>query len=461
MKKVLKCLALIVLIMLISTICFATEVVTQEETEDTDAILKTSTGEEDMSYEDYLQYMQSLIQQGDVYQAGDDVTLDKIVDGNVYLVGNNVTVTSTELGGNLFIVGKSVTINSQAIYGSVYVVAEDLKIIAQTYDLYAVAENINVEKSYIARGTRICGEEVTLDGTFGSDIYSSANKLEISDDSSVTGKIYYSNEVSVPETMSEQLSKIDLPEKSSLKIPDALMLLTNLVTVIVLVFIVSLFMKEEGKYETDIRSNFIKDLLWGLLFAVLTPIILILIMVTGVLFPISLLLLAIYSLVLFVFALPVATIEFAKFILNTRAVSKGKVILAAIGLAVAIEILKYVPYVGAIISIVSTLYGFGFILRKLCKGQSCCCCAKSKKEDEEKSQAEAIVEAAEEVIEEKVEEAVETVTETAEEAVETVEEAAEETVEAITETVGAADEVIKEESKSKKKTKSKKSQDKK
>ena len=152
--------------------------------------------------------------EGDVYLAGDDITIDYIIDGNLFIFADSVTINS-QIGGDAFIFAKSVTIGEQGyIFSNLFTVAENIDIKGVTYDLYSVSKNINIS-GYIYRDIKVVANTLNILGTVGrnafvecSDIQfgnqeadSSEGQNTITSNGSISGDLNYTskNELNIPD----------------------------------------------------------------------------------------------------------------------------------------------------------------------------------------------------------------------------------------------------------------------
>ena len=64
----------------------------------------------------------------DVYLVGDDITIDYIVDGNLFVMANKVTINS-QIGGDAFILAKEVVVDSEGyIFNNLFACAQSIDI---------------------------------------------------------------------------------------------------------------------------------------------------------------------------------------------------------------------------------------------------------------------------------------------------------------------------------------------
>ncbi len=395
MKKTLKVLSLFILMIVIATSCFATsEALNTTSTEVLDAADSEETlGEEEINYEDLLSAVPYDYQYGDIFSLdGSRLSSNTVVYGNVYIMGENINIDCTAIIGNLYVMGNDITIKAQEVTGNIYVMGNNVNIACevvdtavyamgntleldvQTYHLYGAADKITVsETSQIMVDARLAGGEINFKGGVGNNLYTDCEELFLDDNSIVYGStIEYTNNISAPEALQSKLVKKEgkVIEKTTgileelLNKLKSLSLVMSIVFSIVVIFIITLAMRKSERYETDIKSHFLKDLALGFVSMIGICLLSTILMITilGVTAGLAILLAWV---LLVIIATPVATIEFSKLILGDRAVSKIKVFILAVGLNVAICILEIVPVVGSIVSVICLFYGFGFTFRKI------------------------------------------------------------------------------------------------
>lgn len=312
----------------------------------------------------------------DVYLMQDTILVEESVNGNVYLVGDNINISSSIIRGNVVVFGNNVKIDAD-VSGSLYIVADEVMITGGADDAYIVADNVKFEEnSYISRNARVFADTLNLRGIIERDLYSMCKNTNIYDTkfSGVVGKLYYSYNLNVQNNakIGEKI-KIENDAKDALMIEEkankvidvifktlgTLIEVTQIFTaIIVIVLIVSLTRKKENK---DIKENYILEILKGFGFLVVIPIIAVIFMITIIGVPISLILLFIYILALMM-SIPVASIKFSRIILREKTLSKGMQILVAIGIYIVLEIIRFIPILGGIIRFIFILYGLNLII---------------------------------------------------------------------------------------------------
>lgn len=120
---------------------------------------------------------------GSLMLAGQEVSIsDSTVGESVYMAGNSVSLKSTKVNGNIFGAGNSITISG----------------ITEGNGVYATGNLISFDGT--ATGLYVAGSKVILSGTVNGDAMISAETVEIKDGAVVTGtlKIQSPVEPSVP-----------------------------------------------------------------------------------------------------------------------------------------------------------------------------------------------------------------------------------------------------------------------
>ena len=158
MKKVLKLSMIIsiILIMLLSNISYATnsimETLTNEVT-DEERVEKALKELRDSATEDGIMPISNdmlnfeNIAETDIFLIEQNISVEQSVNGNVYLIGENVNINSGTINGNVFVIAEDVTIKG-SISGSVYAIAKNAKIETNTVNtVYAIAENATLAEN--------------------------------------------------------------------------------------------------------------------------------------------------------------------------------------------------------------------------------------------------------------------------------------------------------------------------
>ena len=126
----------------------------------------------------------------DVYLTGDNVTIDYIVDGNLFVMANTVTINS-QIGGDAFIMAKNIIVNDKAyIFNNLFAMAESIEVKGVVYDVYALAKDFNLSGGYIYRDAKISCKNVNINGAIGRDAFVNCSNINFNTDGNDKGTIY-------------------------------------------------------------------------------------------------------------------------------------------------------------------------------------------------------------------------------------------------------------------------------
>ena len=108
--------------------------------------------------------------QQDVWLTGDNVTIDYIVDGNVFVAANNVTINS-QIGGDVFVVANTVTVGEQGyIFSNLFAVADSININGVVYDMYSMSNTMQIS-GYVYRDVKAIANKIDIAGIVGRNAF--------------------------------------------------------------------------------------------------------------------------------------------------------------------------------------------------------------------------------------------------------------------------------------------------
>lgn len=364
LKNKSKILLLVFLVVtLMSTFCFATEVstpvTTSENTESTDVATTTST-------ENWTN--------SDLYLAQENVVVDTIVDGNAFIAGKNVTIKG-EIGGDAFIAADKVTIDGGYIYSNLFVCANEVKINGVVYDVFAACNNFTLESNgFVYRDLKVSANTVSINGKVRRDTYVAANdlKLDTSVGVIIGGKLNYASksELTIPDNVVSGEIKFSKIENNEVK-PDLASTISSyalkLIKTLVLVFVIAILaIWLAPKFVANVSSMKVGKSFACLGIGVATPIaigfasLLFLITVVG-----STIVPSLVSLLVLLFSVGFAISSLFFGNLFTRILKlegNFKVILFTLVSAIILWIITLIPIIGGVISLLVNLFGVGIIV---------------------------------------------------------------------------------------------------
>lgn len=368
----------IIFLMLFSTLCFASDVVTTSLGSSNEAVATDISGNEiattdtdgtDPTYE----FIES-----DLYKFDTDITVDSIVDGNVFAFGSNITING-EIGGDVFAFGNNITIAENSyIHGSIFAFGKNITINGICYDVYATTQDFTLgSKAIIARDLRLAADRTNLNGQVKRDAYISTNELVFPDnaqniiagdlnytsstefniaDSIVSGTIAYT-----PEKAKERMSfeTIISYVKSIIST-----LLYSLVVILLVLWLAPNFKEKAGKL---LSSKVPLSLGVGLLtsLAIIIGSFVLIFITNGLGVGISAAAVTIYVLALTI-AKTVFGMASAKLIAD-KLNQKNNIMFVVISLIaiLVISLLELIPFVGGLFGFVITMIGLGIIVLNL------------------------------------------------------------------------------------------------
>ncbi|MCL2859567.1 MAG: cohesin domain-containing protein [Oscillospiraceae bacterium] len=138
--------------------------------------------------------------QGGYTEHGNDIVFDKLVNGNVYLVGNNITFKANSgINGDLFVIGNNITFEATSfndalqVYGNIYILADKVNFQGIANSLYVVAHTFECgQYGGLDFGAKVFANDITWDGSSNSNLYFAAtSSLNLTDNTYVAGNVSY------------------------------------------------------------------------------------------------------------------------------------------------------------------------------------------------------------------------------------------------------------------------------
>lgn len=356
--KILSCIFLIAI--LISSVCFATDDATILTDENSG---ETTTSNNDMTTSQWIE--------DDLYLCDENIVIEGIVDGNVFAIGNTVTVKA-EIGGDLFVMADSFTLDGGYIYSSIFGIANDIKINGIACDVYAMANNFTLEENgYIHRDLKLASQNVSINGTIRRNAYITSENIAFSElaNTYIYGNLTYNSnkEISIPEnavTGNVNFNKVDeevAPSTASSiisKLIDVgLLLLNTFIVTILAIWLTPNFIKKVS--NMGIGKTLIA-LPIGLVALIVIPVISIVVLFTVIGIPLSCALLTIYFL-LIAFATAFSSMAISGIMIK-KSKSKIKFVLLALASTIVIWALSLIPFVGGIVEFLILILGLGTVV---------------------------------------------------------------------------------------------------
>ena len=325
----------------------------------------------------------------DLFQSGNKVRIRKDIDGTSFIAGNDVSVNA-RINGIGFIAGQEVKINSDEEYiftagreikvnssieKDAFIAGETIKIKNSNLkrDAYLAANSIYIDGN-ISRNLYAVGTKVTLSGNYDGNVTLNAEEVEIKDNTKIRGTLKYNENAKIIGTTKDMRTKTykspELEKSNDIKV-----LISNLIIsyihiallAIVLVFMFEKLFKKSLNETKDLSANNILSLCGkGLVVLIGIPIVSIMLICTGVFISIGVVSIIVYGLLLYSAKIFTAYALATKLDKQYFKKNMNNYMLMIVGLLI-IYVLGIIPFIGSLISFISTIIGLGIISNMILK----------------------------------------------------------------------------------------------
>ncbi len=300
---------------------------------------------------------------GNVFAGGSVVNIKGKVGRDAFIGGQSVTVDG-EIGNDLYVGAASVILDQDAVVG------RDANVSAGTFDL----------DGEVGRNLDLSAGSVNIAGKVNGDVSGEVNELDMSGDAEVVGNLDYTApqkatmednaKVGGTDNWTKEDSKQDKDDKVSDTQKSAGFHYTwkaiKGLGVLLLGFILILILKDKSKKITNYMTK--KPLAsfgWGLLFAIIAPILIVAALVTIIGIPLSLVMMAGFF-ILLMFSEIFLGLCLGLYILKSLKKDKEPSLYGAYFLGMVIVLLVYlIPYVGPFLVWLGMMVGFGALCMTL------------------------------------------------------------------------------------------------
>ena len=390
-------LAILLVLLLITSYCLATEApatseevnttgtstisdenngsedsVTADENSLTDAQSTTVDEEYDVASEEQAEEPNWF--NSDLFQIEDTVNMNAVVDGNAFIIGKDVTI-SGEVGGDLFVIANKLTIDGGYVYSSIFAIANEITINGSIYDLYAKCNTFNLETNgSIYRDIKLDATNVNISGKIKRNAYISTNTLNIVEDAGqlISGNLNYSSnqEATIPQdTVAGEINFTkSVPTESSRKsvasyiVDFAKTIIFTLVVALLLFWLAPKFVE---KIRNTSGSRVFAALGIGIISPICIGIACIILLVSIVALPISISLALVY-LILAIAGKSITSIYLGNLLTNKmKAEGNKKIILFTLLSSAILWVINLIPVLGSIVGFIATLLGIGLVIINL------------------------------------------------------------------------------------------------
>ena len=358
MKKIFKILTLVLLILILSSLCFCVKADNEVEEQN---LISTNNSNNSENKDTFL--LQSTI------------TLSGKYSGNVFALGQNVIITEgTKIDGDLFVIAADLNATGLTASQNVFFIGRTANF-SKSYvnKLFYISSDCTFNSSYISNDIYSINQNLKVlnSSTSYGSVYTLVENLTVDESSSINGNLtYFSaqkgniNEESVKGLIKFEQSEQEQKSFSTLFFGYVMSLISSLI----LVFVVSLILTKFAPKFTDFvikmaKENKVSRIFGCLGIGLISPIVLLLIslllLFTRVGVSLSLLTLSFAS-ILFILGTPIAEI----YIAHLFARNKGTKVYYISLLLTTIVVwgLSIIPVCGFIIGFLVSLFGIGLIL---------------------------------------------------------------------------------------------------
>lgn len=315
----------------------------------------------------------------DVYLTGDDVTIDYIVDGNLFVFADTVTINS-QIGGDAFICAKTINIeNNGYIFSNLFAIAQNINISGVVYDLYTCSNELNIN-GYIYRDIRSSTNTLNINGTIGRNAYVTANNINFANNSEdeatltlkgiINGDFNYTSpkEISIPEgavSGTTNFAKAEENQSSNdTSIQSYFLSLGEFLATVAILWLLCLWLAP--KFLKNTNNSISKKLLPSIGFGILTPIIIVvlsvILLLLGITSKIAVLSIGLLFLLLAVgssiFVISINNIICDKLKVQKNVGTFGMLLISA----AILWLITLIPYVGSIVNLIASIVGLGIIV---------------------------------------------------------------------------------------------------
>lgn len=346
--------------------------------EDPEAINNDSEAEQ---INEDIQNSEDTFKKSDVYLTGDDITIDYIVDGNLFILANSVTINS-QIGGDAFILADSVTIGEEGyIFSNLFTTSQNVDIKGVVYDIYALSNNVNIS-GYVYRDIKVSCNTLNVLGTIGRNAFVDCNNIiftqsdnsDSQEESSVTsngsgsivGDLNYSSnsEISIPENTIHGNVNYSKSIDTSGNVQEKIYSLCSFLAVNIIIWLLCLWLAP--KFVKKSSNLHAKELLKIIGIGILTPIVItivsVILLILGLTSILGLLLLSILF-VLIGISTAIFTININNMICNKLKIEKTLGVFGILIItSIVLWLIKLIPYLGSIVSLIVVIIGLGTIV---------------------------------------------------------------------------------------------------
>jgi cytoskeletal protein CcmA (bactofilin family) len=318
----------------------------------------------------------------DLYFAGNSITVDGIINGDLIAAGAEIKVTGT-INGGIIAAGGSIIVTGN-VTDDIRAAGGEVRIGGDVGDNVLVfTGNLVLEKNArIARDLTLGAGTAIIDGTVNGNINGGASDMEMRGATRGNVTIKIDNNIKTfsgatiggnleytaprPGEFSGIVSGKTTYKETPVRKEDPMSKLPGEIIGyfwLLLIGIVSLIIAPEltQKNSDNVSVKPLKNLLWGLLFLIITPIVAVLLLITIIGIPLSMILLVIYIILIYISRIYIGLWVGQYVLKKLKKETRFKALTMALGLIIVLIGIN-LPIIGGFIHLVIILLGLGAII---------------------------------------------------------------------------------------------------
>ena len=314
----------------------------------------------------------------DVYLTGDNVTIDYIVDGNLFVCADTVTINS-QIGGDAFIMAKKIIVDEQGyVFNNLFAMSDSIEVKGVVFDVFALAKDFTISGGYIYRDAKLACQTLNVNGAIGRNAFVSCSNINFNTDGNNKGTIYGDLNYSASSELNFEDSLVNgnvnykssnSSDKKSVRevVANYILNLGAFLAFVLIIWLVCLWLAPKFLGDTNkfVGKKTLNVLGTGLLTLIAVPIACIILILLQLTAGISLLTIAIYVLALIV-AKSIFTIVANNYICSKMNINKKTGIFGMLIVSgIIVWVVSELPYIGGIVSFVISVLGLGVLVSSI------------------------------------------------------------------------------------------------
>jgi cytoskeletal protein CcmA (bactofilin family) len=306
---------------------------------------------------------------GDAWLAGSKVVINGDIDGSLYAAASEVIVKGV-VRGNVMAAGSRVTIEGK-IGGSAYLAGSEITTDNQSTVAGSMVAFGSIYNQQGSVGTQayLFGSQVTIDGPIGSNTKIYASEVTLGKNAQINGNLAYASDAKVSiandKNITGSITKIADTAKPNagtsivaISMGTVFMLAASLLLGLVAFSVLPGSARATADWE---QSHLTKTLLYGIGFAFLVPVVLLVTALTLVGFELAILGLLVYIAVLMLGGVMTAYC-IGKWLLKRKTYSTATLALELLVGVGILSVIGLIPFVGSLVGFFAAIAGIGAIV---------------------------------------------------------------------------------------------------